>query len=663
MSTIIDELKALASVDLFASARDDSTFIGRPFYFDYSTLKLLVNDKWKHQVGGLPEGSFLLCGYDGELGKDELVLLRVLGPTSLPSDSAVVASMVEYYKEEEPGAGKPGQRLDSFTRYEFMFSGIECRVLGTFYRTAGATWFGADIENFYSSHNYSVYKPKGKVLEYIVNFREGGGIPGGKGQVRIGEVRYSASRRATTAPNVPVFVSALDFVGKRTALFGMTRTGKSNTVKKLIQAVVDLAVDPVDFNGAPLKPIGQIIFDINGEYANPNQQDSGTAIYDLYRNDTTRYSLIEKDGFKVMKVNFHQDLEAGLGLIQSHFEGERVDYLNSFLAINLTPPPKEDFGQVTRHDRVVAAYRACLYAAGFDMGKSKIKFEGHKDLNAMAGGIDPKNGISGEDAVTWFSAIWEAYDTDSFFSDYRAKKGRDWADDDLKAVLVMLTRKKKGSGAASISGYRKLDPLRSLHSSANQSSFEQDIVDLLRRGEIAIIDLSQGSPDLQRTYSDRICWRIFNDGMQRFIDNESPNFIQFYFEEAHNLFPKKEDSDQNRVYNRLAKEGAKLRLGLAYATQEVSSISSNVLKNTQNWFVSHLNNKDELREIDKFYDFEDFVDSLRRTSDRGFIRMKTYSNAFVVPVQIDRFAAGNDATAAASAGDAIKATPGAKNRG
>jgi len=60
--------------------------------------------------------------------------------------------------------------------------------------------------------------------------------------------------------------------------------------------------------------------------------------------------------------------------------------------------------------------------------------------------------------------------------------------------------------------------------------------------------------------------------MERFIANESPNFIQFYFERRTISSPKKEDKDLTLIYNRLAKEGAKLRLGLIYATQEVSSI-------------------------------------------------------------------------------------------
>jgi len=640
MTDLSEKLKALASTDIFKDGKADSTFVGRPFYFDYETVRILVNDKWKHRVGGIPAGAFVLCAYDGEAEVEEMVLVRVIGPTALPTDSDVIASMVDYYKEG-PAPGTAGtKKLDTFTRYEFMFSGLECRVLGTYYRQNGKTLFGADVENFYSAHNYSVYKPVGKVLEYIVNFREGDGIPGGPDQVRLGCVRYSASRRIEQGPEVPIYVSALDFVGKRTALFGMTRTGKSNTVKKILESVKQLSGTGIQIDGQTLKPIGQIIFDINGEYANANQQDEGTAIFELFEKDTTRYSLLEKPGFEVMKLNFYQDLEAGFGLIQSFLSEESGDYVKSFLSIDLSEPEEGDQSAKVRRARVMAAYKALLHRAGFATDNQKVRFEGNKELNDdIGGGKDPSKGLTYDEAGDWFAALWEAYEDNPFCREYRKKEGKEWADEDLKAVLKMLTRKTKPAGAANVSGFQKLRQFNKYHSPTNTSSFEDDIVTKLRNGEIVIIDLSQGDPRLQQTYSERICRRIFDEGMKRFISNEAANYIQLYFEEAHNLFPKKDDKDLSQIYNRLAKEGAKLRLGLTYATQEVSSISSNVLKNTQNWFVSHLNNQDELREVEKFYDFEDFVESLRRAPDRGFIRMKTYSNAFIVPVQIDRFSA------------------------
>jgi hypothetical protein len=640
MSKVIEELKSLATVDLFKAGRDPKHFVGRPFSFDYSSVKLLVNDKWKNLVGGIPAGAFLLCYYDGEASVQECALLRVIEPTPLPTDSEVIASMVEYYKEEQPVGTGETKKLDTYTRYEFMFSGLRCRVLGTFYREGadGKVVFGADLENFYSAHNYSVFKPAGRVLEYIVNFREGQGIPGGVDQTRLGVVRYSASRRQDGNSEVPVYVSALDFVGKRTALFGMTRTGKSNSVKKILESIIDLSAKEAILDGKPLAPVGQIIFDVNGEYANANQQDEGTAIFELFASKTTRYSLLDKPGFVVMKLNFHRDIEAGFGLLQSFMADDTSDYVRSFLSIDLAPVPADDHSAKTRYDRLVGAYRACLFAAGF-AGKEKIKFTGNKEVNKIAGDLDPSNGLSGEEAVSYFSQVWANYE-DPYFQKYKKEHGgKEWADEDLKAVLVMLTRKKQPDAAASVSGFRKLQPFKEYHSSLSAGAFEDEIVEQLRDGRVVIVDLSQGDPKLQATYADRICWRIFSDAMKCFIANEATNYIQLYFEEAHNLFPKKDDSDLSQIYNRLAKEGAKLRLGIVYATQEVSSVSSNILKNTQNWFVAHLNNRDELREVEKFYDFEDFSESLLRVPERGFIRMKTYSNAFIVPVQIDRFSA------------------------
>lgn len=663
-----DKLKELATVDFFREGSKIDNFVGRPFSLDYERTNLLICDSWKTKVQGVPQGAFLLAFYDNENDTEieEALLLRAIRPVKLPTDSDVISSMIEYYKDNLKTSGKETQ-LDDFTRYEFSFSGLECRILGTFYKEQGkGVLFGADVENFYSSHNYNVFKPQGKVLEFIANLQDGEDTLCTDINIKIGKVRYSSSMRfQKNIDDVPVYISPKDFLGKRTALFGMTRTGKSNTVKKIIEATVQISskakykldkhqddivnmLDPFE-RAIPKFPVGQIIFDINGEYANPNMQDEGTAIYELYQEDTIRYSVLEKPGFKVMKVNFYNDINAGYELIRSYLGNDTADYVRSFTSVDLIEPDdKNDQSAMIRYYRKVAVYMCCLKKAGFKVPAGfKVKFAGNKYLNELVqveGRIDPSKGISLDDAVSWWSTIWDNYDN-KFFTDYKRNKGHEWADEDLKALLVFLTRKTKPAGNATVNGYIKLRGIVNLHTDSAERPFEIEILENLRQGRIIIIDLSQGDPSIQALYSERICTKLFHASMQRFVENEPNNFIQFYFEEAHNLFPKKDDKDLSQIYNRLAKEGAKLNLGLAYATQEVSSISSNILKNTQNWFIAHLNNDDELKELKKFYDFEDFTESLIRFSastDKGFVRMKTYSNPFVVPVQIDRFSVKDD---------------------
>ena len=671
-------ISSITQTDIFkrnGNNWDTGVFVGRPFSLDYSRALVLLPDAWKERAGGIPQSCFLLAYYQNEIDKPdaaEAVLLRVIQPAKLPTDQDVIASMIEYYKGDIRTGDTKDSQLDTFTRYEFSFSGLECSVLGSFYRDpTQRTRFGADLENFYSAHNYAVIKPNPTVLKAIVNYRESG-TAGGAGDIRIGKVRYSSSRRfqSREKDEVPVYVLAPDFAGKRTALFGMTRTGKSNTVKKIIQACVEMSerapnkfgktkesaetiVNPFTESNDPKYPIGQIIFDINGEYANPNLQDQGTAIFDIYKDQTTRYSTIKKAGFREMKVNFYREVATGFDLIRSYpsIADDDARFVVNFRTVEMEKPDDYDNNPsaATRFDRREAVYLCCLKRAGLEEPTGfKVSFAAAKDIReAVDPKVDPSKGLDLESAANWWERCWEIYDTAQCFSQYRQKNGREWADDDLKALLVMLTRKRSSGGQADCSGFRILRPVRDQHTSTVQKAFEDDILEQLRDGKIIIVDLSQGDPSIQAMFSERICRRIFNDAMKRFTETKANNFIQFYFEEAHNLFPKKEDKDLSQIYNRLAKEGAKLNLGLIYATQEVSSISSNILKATQNWFISHLNNEDEIRELKKYYDFTDFAQSLVRFSqdtDKGFIRMKTYSNPFVIPVQVDRFPPENSVT-------------------
>lgn len=646
---------------LFEEIQNDDLLAGRPYYLDYEYANVLITDKWKEKVGGIPQGTFLLAFYEEEDKFVEALLLRVIKPVKIPAEEDVIRAIIDYYKDNKITSGSQSE-IDPLTKHELSYSALKCRVLGTFYKNNdGTIVFGADVENFYSSYHYKTYKVQDKPLEYIVN---------NGSQFKIGVVRYSSTQRFQQhETKTPVYINPEDFLGQRTALFGMTRTGKSNTVKKIIEATAQISGNYTEFHSSedesefddprkPKLPIGQIIFDIDGEYANKNRQDSGTAIFEMFDEDwVDKWSFIEKYGFKVMKTNFYADIEEGFSHIQQHFLADDRQFLTNFLSVNLSKPEDEtDISAMTRYERRIAAYRCCLRAAGFELPVEfkTLYFKGNSALNDIVeadgkGTHNPTSGIDIDDAIEWFTSVWKNH-FNKFFSDYKNNKKKDWADDGLKSLLIFLTRKNNPKredmsdddywSSHNHGGYNILRPLIKYHTATTDKPYHIKIIEALRNGKLVIVDLSEGDPEVQELYSEKICKKIFQDSMNNFGKNEINNYIQFYFEEAHNLFPKKDDKDLLQIYNRIAKEGAKLNLGIIYATQEVSSISANILKNTQNWFIAHLNNKDELKELEKYYDFEDFIKNLPRFSpkqDKGFVRMKLYSNPFVVPVQIDEF--------------------------
>ena len=609
-----------AKINFFEEIKKEENFVGSLYDLDYEEAKILVNDFDKNSVKGLPHGCLLVAIYNNELRQNqtEAILLRVIGVCEIPQKKEIIQSMTDSYisKKENRANTDP----DIYTKYFYQFSGLSCRVLGTFFLNKDKKLiFGTDIENFLGAHNYRVYKPQKQQLQIIVN--ENTESSNNETQEKIGILRYASSQSYDEDKNYApdVFLRTNDIVARRTAFFGMTRTGKSNTIKIIISAIENLNVKQE-------RKIGQIIFDVNGEYTFSNRQDEGS-IYDRFKQRVIRFSTSLKKSqqhpdVRAVQYNFYNDetLEESFNLLCDELENNMggTKYIDAFRNVSLFDIGDKYSSKERNRLRKIALYKCILFNAKFSIAENyKLFFSG------IDGFPIPKNGFTIREAMEWFEKAEES------LKKGQSSSGEKYWDSGYESLYNMLF-KRQGAGFNSLLNFNKL------HSLKGGNDYKKDIDSALREGKIILVDLSTASTETQQKYIDRLCSHIFAKSMEKFTNDEEPEFIQMYFEEAHNIFPK-DDKDLKNIYNRLAKEGAKLKIGISYSTQEVSSIAPSILKNTQNWFISHLNNKDEIKALEKYYDFADFSQNIIRNSDVGFARVKTYSNNFIVPVQIQKF--------------------------
>ena len=177
------------------------------------------------------------------------------------------------------------------------------------------------------------------------------------------------------------------------------------------------------------------------------------------------------------------------------------------------------------------------------------------------------------------------------------------------------------------------------------NDFSANVVDDLKKGKLVIVDQSTGDPEQNRKAAERIMWRVFRTQQEAFRTAASTGglgtnggHILVYVEEAHNLLPRANAADNLRtVWARSAKEGSKMNIGMVLATQAPSSIMPEILSETDNWILAYLNSENERKVISGYMDFEDFLEQIGQVSEPGFVRMRTLSLAYTVPVQFDRF--------------------------
>lgn len=670
--------QVLASSPLAALLGDSkNSHVGFVYGMDFSEALVLTNDAWKERVAGIPHNSFLVAaafdpermGQATELEK-EVVLLRVLEPAPLPTDADMLRTRVEHNQrrtEDELFPKDARDGLDPMTHGELQYGALRCRILGTFYVEDGELKLGSDLENYFSSTKLRVFKPRGDALEKIVNhlnpeakkaLRENAEKSGFKKEpvpLEIGTVRYTSTARLHRGPNEPlvkVHIQPSDFLARRTAVLGMTRTGKSNTVKTTVAAVSLAAV------GGGVK-VGQIIFDLNGEYANANHQDDGSSIADVFGEDCIRYRAADTTGFEDLRLNFYQEPAQGLALIIDLFRKDPPPYsgqdLDTFLGTSLEEPDVTSRGDHNRWKVLTAVWQCLLHKAGYKAPSGhtvNIPLSDNlvKQLRNFSDAQDPKiaitipasDKVSLEDACQWFETIRkfnllmkasQKLKGEQILGIQSSTKGNPWVDANLEAYLNMLAR--ENSREQPFGGWRAITGYRGYHSAKRSGDVVKEVLGHLHAGKIVILDLSVGPDTVRTVLAKKIAQAIFNSSLKTMNEGKVPGNIVVYVEEAHNLIGKKDELTD--TWPRLAKEGAKAKIAFVYATQEPSSIHPNILSNTENWFVTHLNNDDELRALGKYYDFADFQGSLKSAQDVGFARIKTLSSPFVLPTQIKRF--------------------------
>ena len=708
MATVVDSLIQNTAQPDTRSFRELAKRVGAVYTISYSTAVVAVFDNDREQAGGLPKNGFLMAAK--EEGDESFILLRIQKEARLPAASEndqTRQGIIEDSGNEGPWAAK----MSPWIKDKMSLHGLECSVLGTFIQQSDGQYrYAEDTDNYYAVNELMVWKPDLRSLDLIVNHQHrSNDIPIGSANTKIGMTRFAAAERSD-AVKAEFRINPTDIMKRRTAYFGMSRSGKSNGLKIIAETIYRLRETDPDHR------VGQVIFDLSGEYAQDNFQD-GKGLHRVHevlglprQPEVSTYGLIPVQWDQtrtIMKINFFGDpiprpwqtqqdtdavaqaldqMLAGREIIKELMSNETARYTTSFRDADLAVEPSAagNVGAQTRYYRAVLAYRTALAAAGLPVpawqptirgpGQSSLfsqdliaalrhndnaQSNNNTDYQQAAAILDTSRNnqfsITWDQLITVFTALAKFVDDrksrfDAFEQNYitNSSSHESWADPRFRAILRIFESR---------NGPRSFQSVQEQHDPTTVTDFAEAVVTDLEEGKLVIIDQSAGEPEQNRAAAERVMWRIYQAQGARFrsaLANMDPtkepdpaeatkSHIIVYVEEAHNLLPRAGGQDNlTTVWAKTAKEGSKLNIGMVLATQAPSSVMPEILSETDNWVLAYLNSERERRVVSEYMDFADFAEQIGKVSEQGFVRIRTLSQAYTVPVQLELFRIEDD---------------------
>lgn len=324
-----EEAAATGQIGRIASTygAEGAHLVGYVLDLNYDHATLVTCDEWKFKCGGVPKNSFVVIKLGQAARRSQLqqgrrpilILGRVTQAVATPVSQDVQRTIFQIHKVQAV--------TDPYTNAELQWGALKVAILGTYFDDGEVVQFGNDIDSYLSPHFYEAYVPQAEHLNVLINSF----VPP-EDQVQVGRLRFTETELLRPDPEVPVMISPGDFIANRTALFGKTRMGKSNTIKVILDMLL----------ASPQK-VGQVVFDLSGEYTYPDKQTGGS-LYLSHQANCTRYSMnprtpvaeraVGAEPPKKLSVNFFAQVTLGHAVMTGQWNSvhaNRPGYLAPFL--------------------------------------------------------------------------------------------------------------------------------------------------------------------------------------------------------------------------------------------------------------------------------------------------------------------------------------------